>query len=113
MTKPVFTWSPDVGSERQITPNVESISFGDGYELRVAKGINTMPRMWNVTFSAPTVQGLAILAFLEARKGMESFRWTDPLNFTGLFVCKEFRHRRKGFGEYEITASFKQVFEYE
>lgn len=112
MTRPVFTWSPDVGSERQIKPNVEVIAFGDGYEQRVAKGINIMPRIWNLTFSSPISTGQQILSFLEARAALESFTWTDPLNFTGAFVCREFRHRRKGFGEYEITATFQQVFEY-
>ena len=112
MSKPTFTWTPDLGAQQSITPSVTQTKFGDGYELRVARGINTQPRMWNVTFSKEPNEAAAILDFFEARAGVEAFSWTDPFNKTGTYVCRQWNSGQALFGVYSITATFEQVFEY-
>jgi len=36
-----FTWIPSVGANLSIRPIVRRVAFGDGYEQRLAFGINT------------------------------------------------------------------------
>jgi len=112
MSKPTFTWTPDLGAQQSIKPNVTQTKFGDGYELRVAQGINTQPRTWAVTFSKGPNEMTAILDFLEARAGVEAFNWTDPFNKAGTYVCREWSANQVVFGVYSVSATFEQVFEY-
>nr|NDG08510.1 phage tail protein [Oxalobacteraceae bacterium] len=43
-----FTWTPSVGANLSIRPNVRRVAFGDGYEQRLAFGINTQPQVWSL-----------------------------------------------------------------
>lgn len=112
MIKPAFTWHPDLGAQQHITSSVQQTKFGDGYELRVAKGINLTPRTWEVSFTRGPSEAKDILAFLEARAGLESFAWTDPLDREGTYVCREWGGGQQAFGVYVVSATFEQVFEY-
>lgn len=112
MSKPVFIWLPDLGAEQSIKPAVQPTKFGDGYELRVATGINFTPKTWNVTFTKGSSEAKDILTFLKARSGLESFSWIDPLDETGTFVCREWTTRQQMFGVRSVSATFEQVFEY-
>lgn len=111
MSKPIFTWKPDLGAQRKLKPNVTQTKFGDGYELRVAQGINTMPASWTATFTNPGPVTTDILAFLEARAGLESFIWIDPLNIQGVYVCREWSSAQSMLGLYQVSVTFEQVFE--
>jgi phage-related protein len=111
MTKPVFTWNPDVGSQQDVKPNVNVTKFGDGYELRVAAGINNKPQSWSLKFERNYDICNAVVAFLKARGGVESFTWTNPLGETGTFVCRSYK-TQQNVGTMEVTATFEQVFEY-
>lgn len=112
MSKPTFAWHPDLGAQQSMAPSVQQTKFGDGYELRVAKGINTTPRTWEVSFTRSQSEAGAILDFLEARAGLEAFVWTDPLNREGTYVCREWSGSQQAFGVYVVSATFEQVFEY-
>lgn len=110
--RPIFTWFPDVGSQLSCKPDVGSTKFGDGYELRVAAGINFQPETWSVKFSRVNQESRDILAFLKARGGVESFTWTTPNEDTGTFVCREWKVTRLNGGAMEVTGDFIQVFEF-
>lgn len=112
MSKPVFSWKPDLGASQSITPLVTPTKFGDGYELRVANGINHTPRVWQVTFTKGAAEAMDILAFLEARGGLEAFTWVDPFGKTSNYVCRQWSGGQSAFGVYAISAAFEQVFEY-
>lgn len=112
MSKPTFTWSPDLGAQQTVKPTVTQTKFGDGYELRVTAGINSKPRSWDVTFSKGIAEATSILNFLEERGGVESFNWTDPMDKEGTYVCREWNGSQQAFGVYVISAKFEQVFEY-
>jgi len=109
-----FGWSPDKGARQKIAPNVKRTKFGDGYELRVPVGVNTKPKNWSVTFTRPAATAEAILDFLSARAGVEPFTWVDPMGKTGTYVCREWESGQmtEGFGVYQISGTFEQVFEF-
>jgi phage-related protein len=112
MSKPVFTWMPDSGASQTVKPTVTATKFGDGYELRTAVGINFKPKSWSVTFTQGGVATKQILDFLDARGGLEAFVWTDPMDATNTYVCRQWGSSRQGWGVYAVTATFEQVFEY-
>ena len=111
MSKPVFTWSPDLGAQRSVKPNVMQTKFGDGYELRVPIGINSKPKTWGVTFTRDVITASAILDFLDARGGSEAFTWVDPMNVNSTYVCREWSSSQSDPGIYVVSATFEQVFE--
>lgn len=111
MAKQVFGWFPDTESEMTVKPNVNVTKFGDSYETRVAVGINSMPQKWALTFNRDRETIKAVLAFLTAMGGVESFTWTNPLEQTGTYVCREWKTRHKR-GVLELTCEFEQVFDY-
>ena len=46
-----FTWIASIGASLTVKPNVRKVSFGDGYEQRLAYGINTQPEVWSLEVS--------------------------------------------------------------
>lgn len=111
MTKQVFGWFPDVDSTMGIKPSVSQTKFGDGYEARVAIGINSLPQKWKLTFTRDRITGLAILSFLETMGGVENFTWINPHNRSGTYVCREWSSQQQQ-GMLQVTCDFEQVFEY-
>lgn len=112
MSRPVFVWFPDVGSQCSIKPSVNSTKFGDGYELRVSTAINTSPETWSVKLTRSAAESRAIDAFLRMCAGKNSFTWTTPEEVTGAFVCRAWRKNRLDGGIVEISGDFEQVFEF-
>lgn len=106
-----FTWIPSNGSSVTHSPKVNRAKFGDGYEQRSLNGINTDPRSWNVMFSnRETAEADAIVAFLKARKGFESFDWTPSSGAAGKFICAEWTDSHESAGYRSINAEFIEVF---
>ena len=107
-----FTYTPDFGANKKLTPKINSISFGDGYEQRARNGLNTNPQTWELTFSNRTdTEAGDIDSFLTARGGAESFDWTPYNESAGKYVCKEWSKSIDGFNRNSIEAIFMQVFE--
>lgn len=107
-----FTWAPDFGATLDRSPKVKTAKFGDGYEQRVADGINNNPRNWPLTFSARTnTEAGQIMTFLDARAGVEAFDWTDPDGVAGKFVCRKYSKTLSKYGINNVSATFEQVFE--
>lgn len=88
------------------------MQFSDGYEQRLRFGLNTDPKEWSLQFSNRTdTERNNILAFLEARAGVESFDWTPPRGTTGKYVCEEWQATLSNCNNNQIRATFRQVFE--
>ena len=111
MPRPDFTWHSDLGGLRDVKPSVQPTKFGDGYEARIATGINTMPKKWSLRFTRNYAEFSAILAFIETQAGVTSFTWTDGLNVSSVYVCRQWTTSQKEFGIFELIATFEQVFE--
>lgn len=111
MTIREFTWFPNVDSTCDTKPNVSSTKFGDGYELRVANGINNAPMKWSLKFTRMRAEALEIIAFLRSHGGVTKFQWTNPFEETGTYICREWKSSQGKGGVTEIDVDFEQVFE--
>lgn len=104
-----FTYAPQTAS-KSLKPRVRVAAFGDGYEQRVADGINTSPAQWSLSFVRITAEADAILAFLAARAGTEAFDWSAPDGVAGRYVCRDWSSSLNGPMAKTVTATFEEVF---
>ena len=105
-----FTTAVDFGATLNKKPRVLAAAFGDGYSQRTGDGINIALEDWSVTFSARTnSERDTILAFLEARNGIEAFDWTSPRGTVGKFICPEWTYVPNNAAISTVTAKFTQV----
>ncbi|WP_151708800.1 phage tail protein [Acinetobacter brisouii] len=111
MTVSTFSWLPDLGSERTDEPLVTVTKFGDGYESRLAIGVNSQPMKWSVSFTCNITQLSAIKAFLIDKGAITAFHWTTPDGDSGMFVARSWKTKQIGFGVFQLTSTFEQVFE--
>lgn len=107
-----FTWTPSIGANLSIRPNVRRVAFGDGYEQRLAFGINTQSQVWSLEFRGRTnFEAAAIDAFLRARGAVQPFDWTPPGSTPAKFVCEEWSRSVDEPNVETVRATFKQVFD--
>ena len=108
-----FSYIPDYGAGRTHTPRVRSVRFGDGYEQRLAYGLNTNLQVWQLAFSARTnVETDSIMNFLDARNGVESFDWTTPDNVSGKkWLCRQWQKSMIAFNINSVSCQFEEVAE--
>lgn len=106
-----WTWPIAAGERVEITPRVRVSKFGDGYEQRVADGINTLPRKWSIRLAASTATVNAADAFLRARGGVESFDWVALDGRPGRWVCRTWSVSYDSGDGAELAATFEEVFE--
>ena len=109
-----FTWIPSFGSPESSSPRVAKTTMGDGYEQRLKIGLNADPKSWDLRFNNRSdTEREQILVFLEARGGVEAFDWTTPRGQTGRkWVCEDWSFDPSNCNNNQITAKFRQVFEY-
>lgn len=108
-----FTWTPSFTARASYKPRVRTARFGDGYEQRLADGINVRPAVWALTFdNRDNTETAALLAFLQARNGVEAFDWTPPYEASAIrVVCREWNKSIAVYNSTTISAQFEQVFE--
>ncbi|MCS6766647.1 MAG: phage tail protein [Candidatus Protistobacter heckmanni] len=108
----VFTWTPSVGASVAMKPAVRRVTFGDGYEQRLAFGLNTQAEVWNLEFRGRTTADASdIDAFLRARGAVDAFDWTTPTGTAGKFTCEEWSRSVDEPNVETVRATFKQVFD--
>ena len=70
---------PDRGVSTNQTARVFKAAYGDGYEQRVAAGINNLPEEWSLNWNNRTVNDAnKIIKFLEDHAGVNAFDWYPP-----------------------------------
>jgi phage-related protein len=107
-----FTYTPSFEATEGSKPRVRKFQAGDGYEQRIRFGLNIDPKDWTLTFANRTdTERENILAFFEARGGVESFDWTPPRGGAGKFVCEEWQAKLSNCNNNQIQATFREVFE--
>jgi phage-related protein len=68
--------NPDKGLKSDQQPRILKAVYGDGYEQRVAAGINNIPESWNLTWKNRTsAEANKIVRFLEEQGGVTAFDW--------------------------------------
>lgn len=109
-----FTWTPDYGITEQHEPRVITSKLGDGYEQRLAIGLNSDLATWPLVFdNRSNTEYDEIMAFLGARKGSESFDWTTPRGLAGKrWKCAKWTGIGKSPNLNRVEATFEQVAEY-
>ena len=107
--------SVDKGFSRLNQPIIHSITFGDGYEQRVANGINNLQQTMSVTFNTrPKAEIDDLVAFFESLGGVSKFQMTiddSNGNETIKVVCKRWTQSWDYDNFYSLSATFERVYE--
>lgn len=84
------------------SPKVKTSKFGDGYEQRVADGINNNLQKWQISFNNRSLDDVDVVYnFLKARGGVESFDWTPRGELSPRkFVCRKWSRK---FDHYDVV----------
>lgn len=108
-----FTWTPDFGAAQNSEPTVSQVKFGDGYEARVANGINPSLRNWPLSFVKRDVSEIdAIEAFLASAGAVSSFDWTPPRALSSVkVVCRKWSRSFDNAQMDSLSATFEEVAE--
>ena len=105
----------DKGFTRQNTPRIHAVSFGDGYEQRIANGINTLDQTMNVSFSTrPKAEIDDLVAFFESLGGVSKFEMIiDDTNGdeTIKVTCKSWSQTWAFDNFYSLSATFQRCYE--
>jgi len=115
---PLFLWKPSYNISAKHNPRVNVVKFGNGYEQRNQDGLFAGLIQLDITFEKRTEKETrAILHFLKARKGVESFTikelpdlYADNTagGFRKRFVCPSFNSNYVFYNNYTVSASFTQ-----
>lgn len=109
---------PDKSMTRNSKPKIHLANFGDGYEQRLADGINNLIESYAISFNNRTKEEIDdIIAFFENKGGVTAFTYTVPdTNESGnevaiKVVCSEWKKTYTYGDYYSATATFKRVYE--
>ena len=110
--------APDKGFTRNNTPRVHVQKFGDGYEQRLANGINNLEQEFSVQFATrPKDEIDDIVAFFESKKGTTAFDFNfADTNESGneetvKIVCESWDQTWDYDDFYSLSAKFRRIYE--
>ena len=109
---------PDKGMTRSNEPLVFVAEFGDGYQQRVANGINNLKQEFSVSFATREKAEIDdIVGFFESTNGVTAFDFTFPdTNASGneetvkVYVT-QFSQNWDYDNFYTLRATFRRVYE--
>lgn len=106
---------PDRNIGQTSKPTTYKIEFGDGYEQRLQRGINSIRESFSISFNnRPNTEIDAIMDFLDSKGGVTSFDFTLP-NGTGertvKVVCEEYSQTYYNTQINSCSASLRRVYE--
>jgi|TARA_Y100000114_G_scaffold97101_1_gene90415 phage-related protein len=109
---------PDKGFTRQTGMKVLKSQFGDGYELRIADGINTKQQTLNVAFTTrPKAEIDDLVKFFEDLGGVTKFRFdledsNEGSSEESIFcICENWSQTWAFDNFYTLQATFRRVYE--
>ena len=108
---------PDKGFTRSSEPRIFRTDFGDGYEQRLANGINNLVETYGVSFSNRTKEEIDdITAFFANKGAVTAFTFTIPdSNNSGetavKVVCDSWSQAYRYGDYYSCNATFRRVYE--
>ena len=105
--------TPTYGIQKNSSPVVRTVRFGDGYEQRTSLGLNQNPKIFNLSFEVSETDADTIETFLDARAADNaSFDFTPPgESSSSKFVCEEWSKSIPYLNRASIQATFREVFE--
>jgi phage-related protein len=111
---------PDKTMSRKSAPKVLLANFGDGYEQRVADGINTVKETYTLSFrNRPKLLIDDMIVQLDANKGVTALVFTIPdtnnTTTTGekaiKVVCVDYSTNYEHDDFYSLSVNLRRVFE--
>ena len=108
---------PDKMMAAKSTPKVRVTDFGDGYQQRIAAGINNLEQNYSVSFANRTKEEIDdITAFFVSKGGVTNFTFTIPdSNNSGetaiKVICESWSQAYLTGDYYACSATFKRVYE--
>ncbi len=109
---------PDKSLTRSNTPRVHFVQFGDGYEQRLANGINSLAQEISVQFQTrPKAEIDDLVAFFESLNGVSKFRFDLADSNAGSstetikVVCSAWNQKWEYDDFYTLEATFRRVYE--
>lgn len=111
------TWTPPIApsynSSTSFEPRVLVAKLGDGYEQRTADGLNITPLKGTLNFESLTKTQLdAIVDFMAAKNGIESFFYTFPEEVSArLIICQKWDKVWKTSSAYALQLTVREVFD--
>ena len=105
---------PSYGSRKTNAPDFRIVKFADGYEHRIVFGLptNQNPKNFNFTWNVSETEADTIEAFLDQRKGIESFDYTPAGESSAKkFVCDKWDKSDPYLNRAIVNATFREVFE--
>jgi|TARA_B100001287_G_C22503850_1_gene444949 phage-related protein len=109
---------PDKGLSKTNTPVIFRAEFGDGYEQRIANGINNLKQEFSVAFATrPKAEIDDIIGFFESTNGVTAFDFTfADTNASGneetvKVYVKDFTQKWEYDDFYTCSATFVRVYE--
>jgi phage-related protein len=112
--------TPDKSMSKSTAPKVLTATFGDGYEQRIADGINSLQETYSLSFKTRTKEAIDdIVLFLDTQKNVSKFLFTMPdSNNTTRTGEKDVKVVATSYSVtydyedfYSLTLSLKRVFE--
>lgn len=97
----------DTGTKEYI---IRTAQYGDGYAQVSGEGINSSKRSWNISYAGKIEKVLEVAAFLDARKGYESFIWKDPTGSFGLYRSATHQILPYSKDVFRLTTMFEEAF---
>ena len=109
---------PDKGLSRKNTPRTFTVQFGDGYQQRIANGINNLKQQFSVSFATREKAEIDdIVGFFESTNGVTAFDFTfADTNASGneetvKVYVSEFTQNWDYDDFYTLSATFVRVYE--
>mgnify|MGYP001220459516 FL=1 len=105
--------NPSYNAQKTTSPQIRTTQFNDGYQHRIAFGLNTIPYEWSLTFDVSESESDTIETFLEARAlNGESFDWQPPGSAVAYkWICLKWTKRIPFLNRASLNMTFQQVFE--
>ena len=106
----------DKGFSEQPEPRVLKAQFGDGYEMRVADGINNTPRKWSMSFANRTKADIDNLyKFFQTLASVDTCKLTIPHAVDGeetvTVVIEGYARSLNTHDYYSMSCTAREVFE--
>ena len=109
---------PDKGFKRTNEPVIQKSQFGDGYQLRIANGINNLKQSISVNFAnRPKADIDDIVEFFELKGGVTAFTYVLSDSNAGSdeesikVLCSSWDQSWDYADYYTLSATFERVYE--
>lgn len=111
-------YTPDKALSKTSSPRVLTAKFGDGYEQRIADGINSIAETFSLTYNNREKAYIDdLVVFLDSTKAVTSFNFVLPDTNAGggtktiKTVCQDYNTVYQYDNYYKLTVTLRRVYE--